>query len=432
MMNCRGKRLLIVGGAFQHCKVVESAQSMGITAYVTDYLPYEQAPAKAIADFSYQFNITDYENIRALCLREKIDGAIALALDACQRPYQHICKMMNFPCFGTEEQFITLTDKNAFKKCCRRNGVDVIPGYSISDFQDKAECTRKVDFPVLIKPGESRGSRGQSICFTHEEAIPAIKKALRESSNGEVVIEKAMNGKSDFSVSYVILNGTPYLTRLCDRFTGSAEDCLNRLCIASVSPSRYTELYLSEAEPAVKKMIADIGLRNAPFFLQGFIDDGRVRFYDMGLRFAGGEYERLYESAAGISPVDPMVEFAVTGEVSDSLTGKFQGNWDLKGNISVQISIALRAGTIAKINGWDEIKAMGEVVSCFARYEAGREIRASHDINQRFCEISLLCSDREKAEHAVSDIYRTLQIIDEHGNDMKVSLLEPGSITLRR
>ena len=194
-MMLSGKKLLVIGGASQHCKVVEAARKMGIETFVIDYLPYEQAPAKIIADHHAQINITDYATIRNLCLSEKIGGAIALALDACQRPYQHVCEMMRFPCFGSKSQFFTLTDKQAFKECCTKNGVDVIPSYKAEDFSDEAECIRKVDFPVLVKPSDSRGSRGQSVCVSCDEVLPAIEKAKHESAGGRIIIEKYMKGK---------------------------------------------------------------------------------------------------------------------------------------------------------------------------------------------------------------------------------------------
>ena len=46
-MNYKNKKLLILGGAYLHNKVVEAANEMGIYTIVTDNLP--DAPAKKIA-----------------------------------------------------------------------------------------------------------------------------------------------------------------------------------------------------------------------------------------------------------------------------------------------------------------------------------------------------------------------------------------------
>ena len=84
MMDLSGKKLLIIGGAFQHCKLVEAAKSLGVITYVTDYLPIESAPAKQISDKYFMYNITDIDEIVQMCRKEKIDGVISTSLDACQ------------------------------------------------------------------------------------------------------------------------------------------------------------------------------------------------------------------------------------------------------------------------------------------------------------------------------------------------------------
>ena len=111
MKNFNGKKLLIIGGAFQHCKLVEAARDLGVVTYVTDYLPLEKAPAKQIADKYYTYNITETDEIVELCKREEIDGVISTSLDACQKPYQKVCEKLGVPCFGTKEQFDILTNK---------------------------------------------------------------------------------------------------------------------------------------------------------------------------------------------------------------------------------------------------------------------------------------------------------------------------------
>ena len=220
MTNLKGKKLLVLGGAFQHCKLVEAAKELGVITYVTDYLPVEQAPAKAMADKYYMYNITEYDAIARLCEEEQIDGVISTSLDACQRPYNRICERLGKPCFGTEEQYRILTDKNVFKSYCRKNGVDVLPEYQVLDFADESACKEKVQFPILIKPCDSRGSRGQTICYSYSEALKAIPFAQSESSNGEIVIEKYMGQNNDFSMTIVVINGKAYPFRTVDRILG--------------------------------------------------------------------------------------------------------------------------------------------------------------------------------------------------------------------
>ena len=92
-----GKKILILGGASQHCKVVDAAHELGLKVFVTDYLP--DSPAKKKADVSLMYDVKDIEGIVDYCKKEKIDGIITTSLDPCQIPYQKICEKLALPCF---------------------------------------------------------------------------------------------------------------------------------------------------------------------------------------------------------------------------------------------------------------------------------------------------------------------------------------------
>ena len=425
MQNLKNKKLLVLGGAFQHCKLVEAAKELGVITYVTDYLPKEKSPAKSIADKSYMYNITDYDDLVELCKKEEIDGIISTSLDACQRPYSILCKKLNKPCFGTEEQYKILTDKSLFKSYCVKNDVDIIPAYSISDFEDARVCSGRVEFPVLIKPCISRGSRGQSICHSYEDALKAIPFAKSESSNGEIVIEKYMGQNNDFSMTIIVINGKAYPFRTVDRILGKYEDGLDKLAVGSSMPSVFTKLYMEKVHSKVEKLIADIGLINAPFFLQGFVDGEKVRFYDPGLRLPGGEFERVFNFVHKKNIFYPLIEFALTGAVSEDNINISNKDILLNNMSAAQVLPALRSGKIAKIEGFEEIKNHPSVVCAFERYKIGDVIAETHNVNQRFCEIDVVCENEEVLKDTVSWIYDTLKISDENGEDMIISRFDP-------
>ncbi len=425
MVSLKGKKLLILGGAFQHCKLVEAAKELGVITYVTDYLPLDKAPAKQIADRYFMYNITEYDAIAEMCEKEQIDGIIATSLDACQRPYQKLCQRLGKYCFGTEEQYRILTDKNVFKEYCRKNGVDVIPEYSLDDFKDETTCAERVVFPVLIKPCDSRGSRGQTICKNYKETKKAIAFAKSESETGKIVIEKYMGQNNDFSMTILVINGQAYPFRTVDRVLGKYEDGLDKLAVGSFSPSVFTDTYVKNVHHKVEALIKDIGLVNAPVFMQGFVDGDTVRFYDPGLRFPGGEYERMFKAATGKNLFYPLIEFALTGTVSPDSVEFSKQDVMLGGKVASQVLPALRCGKITRIEGLDEIKKHPSVVSAFARYGVGDVIEQTHNVNQRFCEIDIVCDTVKELKEVVSYIYATLKILDENGEDMKVSCFNP-------
>jgi len=419
MKRFEGKKLLVLGGASQHRKVVEAAHRLGATVYVADYLT--DSPAKKIADHACMIDIKAIDELVALCEAEKIDGALATSLDACSVPYQQLCERMGFPCFGTKEQYATLTNKSLFKACCEKYGVDIIPSYTVEQISNG-----EAEYPVFIKPVDSRGSRGQEICADREAALAAIEKARSESGSGQVLVEKYMGDCPDFTVSYLVVNGEPIPVRTGDRFEGPRGSGLENLCIASCSPSKYTDAYLAGAHRKVSAMLKGIGLKNAIAFFQGFIDGNKVRFYDPGPRFAGGEYERLAYRATGIDIMELLVAFALTGEMQQGVIGA--DFCRLGGKYLIQLDPNVRCGTVGTIEGLDKIRENPCVVSVSQRYVEGEYVPQANDLRQRFAEFAILSDSLQQEIENIRFVQDHLKILDENGDNMIVCPFDVGNL----
>lgn len=421
MCNYQGKRLLVLGGASQHCKVVEAAHRLGVKVYVADYL--KASPAKLMADKSLMIDVFATDKLIELCKKELIDGVISVSLDACQIPYQKICEKMNYPCFGTEEQFRMLTDKEQFKQCCQKSGVDTIPSYTELDLFDNKE----IEYPVFVKPVDSRGSRGQCICENRKDAIEAVKQAKKESKCGKVLIEKYMQGYPDFTAAYLIKDGEPILVRTGDRYEGPVGSGIENLCIASCSPSKYVDVYLNGAHKKVVSMLKGIKLKNAPVFFQGFIDKDKIRFYDPGLRFAGGEYERLQNIATGKDIIEMLVEFALNGQPSDQVIDHSISK--LNGKYSIQLDPTIRAGKIREIQGIEAIRRNPAIIYISQRYEIGDQVSEGNDLRRRFAEFAILSDSIEDEIKNIRCVQKNLRVIDTNGQNM---IIYPFNVTNHR
>lgn len=419
------KRILLLGGAAQNCKIIEAAHQIGVEVYVTDYLPLEKAPAKQIADKSFFVDIFNIEEIVALCKKENIDGVLSVCLDACQIPYQKICEALGFPCFGNEEQFQCLTDKKKFKKCCTEYGVDTIPEYTLNQILDESDI---VEYPVLVKPVYSRGSRGQTVCYNKESVVEAMEFAKSESSDGDALIEKYMENKNDFTVSYLVKDGEVFLTRSADRYIGSAEDKMEKVCIAAISPSKYIDIYFKYAHQNMVKMIKGIGLKNAPVFFQAFVDGNVVRFYDPGLRFAGGEYERFYEKVYGKNLMKYLIEFSLYGEMKSFNKSDIDDKATLNGYYAINLQTAIRPGSIKKIDGLEKIQEKNTVLSVYPKYQEGDTVLSCYNVNQRFAEIDIIAKSPESLKTEVVEIQSLLKVFDNNGEDMIFAKFDPDII----
>ena len=408
------KKILILAGAGVHCKVVQAAKELGIYTIVTDNLDINNAPAKKIADEILNYDIYDIDDIVTYCKKNKVDGVLGFCIDPTQRPAQEICERLNLPSFGTKEQVFALTDKNTFKQLCIENSVDVIPEYS----EDNID---KIEFPVLVKPVDSRGSRGIEVCNNVNDLLKNLPIAKKESSNGKAIIEKYMGNNQELTITYIVKNGEANLISIGDRYPGKIEDNLNRQNICVIQPSHYSELYLKNVHPNVIKMIKTLGIKNGPVFMQGVVDGQTVRMFDPGIRFPGNEYERIYTKATGINPMKSIIKYAI-GEEIDDYHGRMKNSYLLNNKIAIQYMINVGPGKIRKFTGLDVIKKIPQIVDIQQRHFVGDVIENTGDIKHRAGEICLLCEKNlDEIKSCIEKIQNELIIEDENGRNMLIS-----------
>ena len=403
------KKILVLGSASVHVKLIKAAQEMGVYTITTDNVPYEDSPGKKVADEYWDLNIYDVEGIVSKAKEVRIDGVICGWLDPCQRPYFQICKALNLPCYGNEEQFYKMTDKHAFKKMCIENGVDTIDEYSEEDI-----LSGNIEFPVFVKPVDSRGSRGQAVCYTMEDLLPAINFAKSESSNGDILVEKYIKGSQEFHVTYFFVDGEPYLLRTSDNYCGSEEMHMEKVVSCAVMPSRYTNKYIEDAHPNVVKMFKKLGIQNGPIFMQGFVDNGVFRFFDPGLRFPGVDYELVFKKVFNVDLMKAMIQIALTGKTDVVIPDKAAF---IKGYRASVLYLTIRACTIAYLGGEEEVVNCKQVISYLPRCKVGEEITWAYNVNQRLGEADLLCKDTAELIKSINFVNSTLIATDTNGDD---------------
>lgn len=411
----KGKKLLILAGADVHVKVVLAAKELGVYTIVTDNLELEDSPAKKLSDEYWNYSITDVDRIIERCRKEKVDGVLNFCIDPAQIPYQQICENLHLPCFGTREQFKILTDKRLFKDYCVSSKVGIIPEYSEGDLG-----TGTINYPILVKPTISRGSRGQTICFNEDAVSSAIRIARKESKDGGVLIERFMQRMQDMAFAYMVVNGEPYLLKIADRYLGKREDNLDRQQMAAILPSMHTKEFLSKNDSRVKAMIKRMGISFGPVFFQGFYERGQEFMYDPGLRFPGSDFDVVLKQATGFDSIKALIRFALTGDIC-SCYGEIKTAYNYAGGHCLILALSAREGKIATLTGLDKVAKHPGVFSVHMRRKVGDYIENRGDVTQRVAELCTYIPEGESIADIIDYVYHTVRVEDEDGKDMIIS-----------
>lgn len=418
--HLRGKKILVMGGGSQHCKVVEAAKELGVITYVVDNL--ETGPAKEIADFAYEINVTETDRLCELCKEVGVDGIVSGWFDFVQPYYLALCEAVDLPCYGDRRQFDALTHKKDFKDICIEYGVGVPKRMLLEEVEDP------LPFTVIVKPSNSRGSRGATICDTKDKVLQAVEHAIEASYDGKYIIEQYINHQDAFCVTYLFVGGEAYLEQLSDAYFGAKEVGLDKVAVAYRSPSIRSDEYLRKENGKLINMLKSIGVEDGPFVAQGFFSEDNVLYFDPGRRFAGGEYERAFKRLTGLDIPKAMVIYALTGRFPTDIAPINENSYLLNGKTTIRLQINVRAGLIAGEKGFDEIQNMPEVEYVAFYHAPGETIKATGDTHQRYAHIVVVADNAASLKKVVYTIYSKIKVQDENGNNMIISLFDPEKI----
>ena len=359
-----GKRLLILGGMRISCEIVRKAKAMGIYTIVADYNKIEDSPGKQIADEAANLSVIDVDAVVAYIKEHDIDGVFVGFNDMLLPYYAEICEKAGLPCYGTKEQFETLIAKDQYKALCRQFGVPTIPEYDINDTDIK--------YPVLVKPVDSSGSRGITICHNRQELEDAVEKGKQASKTGKVLIERYMDGR-EVTVFWTFQDGNYYLSAHSNRHVkhNQGKDVIP-LPVGYTFPSVYLPKYRAEVEENCKMMFKHLGLKDGMMFMQCKVEDEICYVYDLGFRLTGSLEYKILERVCGYNPLEMMICHALTGKMGfESIAGKAIPEFKTP---AFNVSCLCAPGTIKEITGIDEVKHMAEVEDAVLAHVPGETI----------------------------------------------------------
>lgn len=416
-MELKGKRLLILGGSRISCEIIRHAKAMGIVTAVTDFYPIERSPAKQMADEAYFEDTSKVDRMAEFIKKQKFDGVITGFTDSVLPYYAEMCEKAGLPSYGTKEQFEIFIDKQKYKNLMRDFDVPTIPEYRIN-LDDFDSTTEDIIYPVIVKPSESSGARGITICHSKEELKAAMEYASKVSEDKEAIVERYID-EPEATIFWLFVDGHYYLMMIGNRHVKHNQEGVIPLPAGYTYPSSVQPRFLAETAPKMEQMFRSVGIKNGMMFMQCKNVDGECWVYDIGYRLTGSlEYINLKEMC-GYDPLDMLIRFALTGDMGEPDIAKKADPY-FGGKYTYNVSLLCKPGKIAKIVGLDEIEKLPGVIKVVVAHPEGDEItqRMKGLLAQITVRILGRADDIESMKNEMLEIQRLAHVISDTGEEM--------------
>ena len=411
-MNLRDKKVAVLGGTRISCEIVRAAKELGMRTAVLDYYPPQKSPAKLIADENAQVSVADAEQVAAYALEHGVDGLVTGYTDSILGMYADACDAAGLPCYGDRALFELFTDKARWKKLCVEYGVPTAVRF------ESQECALESHLPVLVKPADGSGSRGVGVVRQLGELEPAVERAKSFSKSGKVIVEEYLEGP-EVTVFWVFIDGRYEVYMMGDRVVKPVPGGKVPLPVGYLFPSPATPRYLEDVAPRVKKMLGAVGIRNGMMFMQCVLKDGVPHVYDIGYRLTGSLEHHLTKAIAGFSPMDMLLNFAVSGSMTDD-PGIFQKIEAMRCMPAVNVSVLMRPGTIERIEGLGEAESVPGVVAVIPAHVEGERLpeEAAGELRQIVVRVLGAGESSEDLKRIAFAVQDAVKIVSVDGEDL--------------
>ncbi len=406
-----GKKVLFLGGYPQMIDIVKKAKDMGIYSIVVDM--DSASPAKKIANRSYDISTTEVEKIIGICKNENVDGIFNGFEDFNIHIARELCEKMSFPFYADEHQLKIVTIKDNFKKECMKHGIDVVKQFTFT------QAIEEKKYPYIVKPVDSYGSRGISICHNEKELVAGIEKAKKSSKTSCTIIEQFIDSNCGTELFYTIVNGNIHLTATADRYTWQIDDVNVPLPIAEVFPTQYENAELLELDFKFRKMISTLKIKNGVILIQMLNMNKKFYPYEMAFRLTGEQHYQLVEEQRNIDLGKMMIKLCINEDVTEYDTEDIDSDKFIKP--SANLSILLKPGKIAKIKGIELLRNIFEVKSFIVTHKENECVEERGDYSRLFLRVNIVAENYIKLGEIINLIQDSIEVISDQGENMVIS-----------
>lgn len=321
------KKVLLLGGSYFQIPSITTAKKLGYYSITCDYLP--DNPGHKFADEYYNVSTTDKEAVLMLAKELQIDGVVCYASDPAAPTAAYVCEKLGLPS-SPYKSVELLSNKDMFRNFLKENGFNVpkAKGYAYSEYDLMMGEIHSFNFPVMVKPVDSSGSKGVKKIDSASLLKDAVDDAMNYSRCKRFIIEEYVE-KYGYQIAGDGFSVDGRLVFRC--FANEHFDAggINPYVPVGESwPYNMPERIHNKIHSELQRALTLLNMKTQAYNFDVRIDENEnVYIMELGPRNGGNLIAQVTKYATGVDMTEYTVKAAMGEDCSDLKMAEPKGYW---------------------------------------------------------------------------------------------------------
>ena len=398
---------IVLGGTNPHIALLQNLKKRGYYTVLIDY--YENPPAKIAADQHIRESTLDQEKVLELARDLNAELVISACIDQANVTACYVAEKLGLTAPYSYETALNVSNKGLMKKKMLDYGIPTSKYLFTSDLSEFKDSG--IEFPVVVKPSDSTGSKGVRKTNNFSEMRDNIEMALNISREKKVIIEEFIDG-IEIQIDCFIQNKKVHLIMVRQKSKILSYNGSILQSFGSITPANISEKNKVEIQQIADKISLAYDLTNTTMFIQAIINEDGVKVIEFAPRVGGGLSYKLINLITGFDVLNATVNSYLN--VSTKISYHIPENY-----YSTYLIYAL-PGIFGKITGYrDLIKK--EIVEDFVFFKTkGMEIGSDLASRNRVGAFIVKGKNEKDLTRKIEIALNILEIYDLNGNPIMI------------
>lgn len=396
------KRLMLLGGLRYLLPVIEEAHKLGVHVITADYLP--DNIAHKYSDEYCNVSIIDKEAVLKAAQELQIDGILSHAVDPGVVSAAYVAEQMGLPFQCSYKAACILQDKSLFRQFLADNGFNCPHAKGYNKAEDALKDVDYFEWPVIVKPVDSAGSKGVTKVEDPKDLSVAIETALASSISKNFIIEDFLEkeGFSAGSESFVVDGRLLYNGFYDQYFNDEASNPYTPS--AEVWPSTMKKEYQEEIKSELQRLVTLLGITTGLFNVECRVcKNGKAYLMEVSPRAGGNRLAEMLNHAADVN-----INAAETRKAIGLPVGNIHEP-NYKGHFAILVLHAEKQGTFDCIS-IDESFRKKHIIEEEVRVNQGDKVTSFSGANAALGTLFLKFDTREELAETLANQKEWLKI----------------------